>query len=70
MYRSKEDGVATGVFEPRCTSRPWALKVENDMRCGHGGREFVVATNLRRPQTGEVWGIEALVRWVHPSGAC
>ena len=68
MYRAKEDGVGYRVFEPSMYEQALIrLKVENDMRRAIEVEEFVINYQpLVNLQTGEVWGIEALVRWEHP----
>ncbi len=68
MYRAKADAAGYRVFEQNMYEQALRrLKVENDMRRALEAGEFVVyyqpIVNL---QSGEVWGVEVLVRWKHP----
>ena len=68
MYRAKHEGSDCRMFDPAMYE--WALKrmeLEHDLRRAVEGEELVVhyqpIVNL---QSGEAWGVEALVRWEHP----
>jgi diguanylate cyclase (GGDEF)-like protein/PAS domain S-box-containing protein len=68
MYRAKHEGGDCRMFDPAMYE--WALKrleLEHDLRRAVEGEELVVyyqpIVNL---QSGEAWGVEALVRWEHP----
>ncbi|HEV2745068.1 MAG TPA: EAL domain-containing protein, partial [Rubrobacter sp.] len=68
MYRAKAEGSGYTVFDPTMHGRAvFRLELENDLRRAVEENEFVVhyqpIVNL---QTGELWGMEALVRWDHP----
>jgi diguanylate cyclase (GGDEF)-like protein/PAS domain S-box-containing protein len=68
MYRAKESGAGHTLFDPAMHERALGrLELENDLRRAIEEDEFVVhyqpIVNL---QTGELWGMEALVRWGHP----
>jgi EAL domain-containing protein (putative c-di-GMP-specific phosphodiesterase class I) len=68
MYRAKAEGCNYCVFDPTMHERALGrLELENDLRRAIEEDEFVVhyqpIVNL---QTGELWGMEALVRWEHP----
>jgi predicted signal transduction protein with EAL and GGDEF domain len=68
MYRAKDEGSGYSVFGPAMHERALSrLGLENDLRRGIEEEEFVVhyqpIVNL---QTGQLWGMEALVRWQHP----
>jgi len=68
MYRAKAEGSGYEVFDPAMHDRAVTrLELENDLRRAIEEDEFVVhyqpIVNL---QTGELWGMEALVRWEHP----
>jgi diguanylate cyclase (GGDEF)-like protein/PAS domain S-box-containing protein len=68
MYRAKAEGSGYEVFDPAMHERALGrLELENDLRRAIEEDEFVVhyqpIVNL---QTGELWGMEALVRWGHP----
>ena len=68
MYRAKAEGSGYEVFDPAMHDRAVTrLELENDLRRAIEEDEFVVhyqpMVNL---QTGELWGMEALVRWEHP----
>ena len=68
MYRAKNEGEDFRVFNPAMYERAFRrLQVENDLRRAIEQEEFVVhyqpMVDLR---TGELWGMEALVRWDHP----
>jgi diguanylate cyclase (GGDEF)-like protein/PAS domain S-box-containing protein len=68
MYRAKEEGVAYRMFDPEM--HKWAvrrLEVENDVRRAVEAGEFVVHYQpIVDLETGEMWGLEALLRWDHP----
>ncbi|MDQ3301879.1 MAG: PAS domain S-box protein [Actinomycetota bacterium] len=68
MYRAKDEGGGYAVFDPAMHGRAvYRLELENDLRRAIEENEFVVhyqpIVNL---QSGELWGVEALVRWDHP----
>ncbi|WP_166177357.1 putative bifunctional diguanylate cyclase/phosphodiesterase [Rubrobacter tropicus] len=68
MYRAKEAGGGYEMFDPAMHQRALGrLELENDLRRAVEEDEFAVhyqpIVNL---QTGELWGMEALVRWDHP----
>jgi diguanylate cyclase (GGDEF)-like protein/PAS domain S-box-containing protein len=68
MYRAKGEGSGYKVFDEAMYERAIdRLELENDLRRAIEREEFVVhyqpIVNL---QTGQLWGLEALVRWDHP----
>ncbi len=68
MYRAKAEASGYQVFEPVMYEQALRrLRMENDIRRAIESEEFVVhyqpIVGLR---SGEVWGVEALVRWRHP----
>ena len=68
MYRAKDEGADHRVFDPAMYERAFKrLEVENDLRRAVEQEEFVVHYQpIVDLQTGESWGMEALVRWDHP----
>jgi diguanylate cyclase (GGDEF)-like protein/PAS domain S-box-containing protein len=68
MYRVKDAGGVFRVFNPAMYERAFTrLEVENDLRRAIEQEEFVVHYQpMVDLQTGELWGMEALVRWEHP----
>ena len=68
MYRVKDAGGVFRVFNPAMYERAFTqLEVENDLRRAIEQEEFVVHYQpMVDLQTGELWGMEALVRWDHP----
>jgi diguanylate cyclase (GGDEF)-like protein/PAS domain S-box-containing protein len=68
MYRAKDEGGGFRVFDPTMYERALGrLKVENDLRRAIEQEEFVVHYQpIVDPKSGELWGMEALVRWDHP----
>jgi diguanylate cyclase (GGDEF)-like protein/PAS domain S-box-containing protein len=68
MYRAKDTGGDFRVFNPAMYERAFTrLEVENDLRGAIEQEEFVVHYQpMVDLQTGELWGMEALVRWDHP----
>jgi diguanylate cyclase (GGDEF)-like protein/PAS domain S-box-containing protein len=68
MYRVKDGGGVFRVFDPAMYERAFTqLEVENDLRRAIEQEEFVVHYQpMVDLQTGELWGMEALVRWDHP----
>src|ERR687890_582718 len=68
MYRAKDGGGDFRVFNPAMYERAFTrLEVENDLRRAIEQEEFVVHYQpMVDLQTGELWGMEALVRWDHP----
>jgi diguanylate cyclase (GGDEF)-like protein/PAS domain S-box-containing protein len=69
MYRAKEQGIPKyAFFEQSMYERTLArLNLENDLRRALENSEFVVQYQpIVNLCTGEVWGMEALLRWQHP----
>jgi diguanylate cyclase (GGDEF)-like protein/PAS domain S-box-containing protein len=68
MYRAKDEGWDFRVFTPTMYERAFSrLEVENDLRRAIEQEEFVVHYQpMVDLQSGELWGMEALVRWDHP----
>jgi EAL domain-containing protein (putative c-di-GMP-specific phosphodiesterase class I) len=68
MYRAKEGGSGYEVFDPDMYERAVdRLNLENDLRRAIEQNEFVVHYQpIVSLQSGELWGMEALVRWEHP----
>ena len=68
MYRVKDEGGDFRVFNPAMYERAFRrLEVENDLRRAIEQEEFVIHYQpMVDLQTGELWGMEALVRWDHP----
>ena len=68
MYRAKDEGWDFRVFNPAMYERAFSrLEVENDLRRAIEQEEFVLHYQpMVDLQTGELWGMEALVRWDHP----
>jgi diguanylate cyclase (GGDEF)-like protein/PAS domain S-box-containing protein len=68
MYRAKDEGGDFRVFNPAMYERAFTrLEVENDLRRAIEEEEFVIHYQpMVDLQTGELWGMEALVRWDHP----
>jgi diguanylate cyclase (GGDEF)-like protein/PAS domain S-box-containing protein len=68
MYRAKDRGTGHEVFDPAMYGRAVdRLDLENDLRRAIEEDEFVVHYQpIVSLQTGELWGMEALVRWEHP----
>ena len=68
MYRAKDEGGDFRMFNPAMYERAFSrLEVENDLRRAIEQEEFVVHyQSVVDLQTGELWGMEALVRWDHP----
>jgi diguanylate cyclase (GGDEF)-like protein/PAS domain S-box-containing protein len=68
MYQAKEEGLCCRVFEPDMYEQSVKrLTRENDLRRAIEAEEFVVHYQpILRLNSGEVWGLEALVRWDHP----
>jgi diguanylate cyclase (GGDEF)-like protein/PAS domain S-box-containing protein len=70
MYRAKAEGSSYRVFEPVMYEQALRrLKTENELQRAIEVEEFVLhyqpIVDLRSEE-GEVWGVEALVRWQHP----
>jgi diguanylate cyclase (GGDEF)-like protein/PAS domain S-box-containing protein len=68
MYRAKDEGGDFRVFNPAMYDRAFRrLEVENDLRRAVEQEEFVIHYQpMVDLQSGELWGLEALVRWDHP----
>ena len=68
MYRAKEEHAVYRVFHPSMYERAAGrLELDNDLRRAIEAEEFVVHYQpIVSLQTGENWGLEALVRWEHP----
>ncbi len=68
MYRAKKEGVGYQVFETVMYEQALRrLKLENELQRAVEAEQFVVHYQpIIHLQTGEVRGIEALVRWQHP----
>ncbi len=68
MYRAKDTGKDFRVFNPAMYERAFSrLEVENALRRAIEQEEFVLHyQSMVDLQTGEQWGMEALVRWDHP----
>jgi EAL domain-containing protein (putative c-di-GMP-specific phosphodiesterase class I) len=68
MYRAKGEGGSYTMVDPTMYDRAFRrLEVENDLRRAIEQEEFVVHYQpIVDPKSGELWGMEALVRWEHP----
>jgi diguanylate cyclase (GGDEF)-like protein/PAS domain S-box-containing protein len=69
MYRAKDEGGTYTIFDPTMYDRAFRrLEVENDLRRAIEQEEFIVHYQpiVRLDDDGDVWRIEALVRWNHP----
>jgi diguanylate cyclase (GGDEF)-like protein/PAS domain S-box-containing protein len=68
MYEAKEAGLGCRMFDPAMYERiVGRLELENELRRAVQTDEFVVHYQpIMSLKTGEVWGVEALVRWSHP----
>jgi diguanylate cyclase (GGDEF)-like protein/PAS domain S-box-containing protein len=68
MYRVKDEGGDFRVFNSAMYERAFSrLEVENDLRRAIEEEEFVIHYQpMVDLHTGELWGMEALVRWDHP----
>jgi diguanylate cyclase (GGDEF)-like protein/PAS domain S-box-containing protein len=68
MYRAKSEHADYRVFDPAMYERAVRrLELENDLRRGVDNREFIVHYQpIVDLETGETWGMEALLRWEHP----
>jgi diguanylate cyclase (GGDEF)-like protein/PAS domain S-box-containing protein len=68
MYEAKEAGLGYRMFDPAMYERVVGrLELENELRRAIETDEFVVHYQpIMSLRTGEVWGVEALVRWSHP----
>jgi diguanylate cyclase (GGDEF)-like protein/PAS domain S-box-containing protein len=68
MYRAKSEHAYHRVFDPAMYEQAMKrLELENDLRRGVENREFVVHYQpIVDLETGETWGMEALLRWEHP----
>ena len=68
MYEAKEQESDYRMFEPAMYERAVGrLELENELRRAIEAEEFVVRYQpIMSLKTGEMWGVEALVRWSHP----
>ncbi|HEV2092089.1 MAG TPA: EAL domain-containing protein, partial [Rubrobacter sp.] len=68
MYRAKNQGSGYEVFDPAMHDRAVnRLELENDLRRAIEENEFVVHYQpILNLQSGDLSGLEALVRWEHP----
>jgi diguanylate cyclase (GGDEF)-like protein len=68
MYRAKSEHADHRVFDPAMYERAMKrLELENDLRRGLEDQQFVVHYQpIVDLETGETWGMEALLRWEHP----
>jgi diguanylate cyclase (GGDEF)-like protein/PAS domain S-box-containing protein len=68
MYRAKDEGKGYSVFDPAMYDRVLdRLEAENSLGRAVEQEEFLIHYQpLVSLQTGEVSGVEALVRWEHP----
>jgi diguanylate cyclase (GGDEF)-like protein/PAS domain S-box-containing protein len=68
MYEAKEGRLGYRVFDPTMYERAVGrLEMENELRRAIEAEELIVHYQpIMSLQTGEVWGMEALVRWNHP----
>jgi diguanylate cyclase (GGDEF)-like protein/PAS domain S-box-containing protein len=68
MYRAKDEGGGFRVFDQVMYERVvQRLELQNDLRRAIEQEEFVVHYQpIMSLQTGEVFAVEALVRWEHP----
>jgi diguanylate cyclase (GGDEF)-like protein/PAS domain S-box-containing protein len=68
MYRAKSEHADYRVFDPAMYERAVKrLELENDLRRGVEDQEFVAHYQpILDLETGETWGMEALLRWKHP----
>jgi diguanylate cyclase (GGDEF)-like protein/PAS domain S-box-containing protein len=68
MYEAKEQGSDYRMFDPAMYERAVErLELENELRRAIEADEFVVHYQpIMSLKTGEMWGVEALVRWNHP----
>jgi diguanylate cyclase (GGDEF)-like protein len=67
MYEAKEAGLGYRMFDPAMYERiVGRLELENELRRAIQTDEFVVHYQpIMSLKTGEMWGVEALVRWSH-----
>ncbi len=68
MYRAKAKDLGYQVFEPNMYEQVLRrVKLENELQRAIESEEFIVYYQpIIDLQSGEVWGVEALVRWQHP----
>ena len=68
MYRAKSEHADHRVFDPAMYEQAMKrLELENDLRRGVEAQEFVAHYQpIVDLETGETWGMEALLRWKHP----
>jgi diguanylate cyclase (GGDEF)-like protein len=68
MYRAKSEHDDYRIFDPAMYEQAMKrLELENDLRRGVENQEFVAHYQpIVDLETGETWGMEALLRWEHP----
>ena len=68
MYQAKKEGLGYRIFEPAMHEQVLRrLKLKNELQRAIESEEFVIYYQpIIDLQSGEVWGMEALVRWQHP----
>jgi predicted signal transduction protein with EAL and GGDEF domain len=68
MYQAKEEGLGYQVFEPVMYEQALRrLTLESELQRAIKSEEFIVYYQpILDIYSGEVWGMEALVRWQHP----
>jgi diguanylate cyclase (GGDEF)-like protein/PAS domain S-box-containing protein len=68
MYRAKSEHDDHRIFDPAMYKQAMKrLELENDLRRGVENQEFFAHyQTIVDLETGETWGMEALLRWEHP----